>query len=196
MRSSSSAPSWQRKYRRARRLQAITVSLVRERDLASAADAVAARSYDGELTVLTVGRLDAEKNPLLLADIMARLVAGARPWRMVVVGEGAEAPRLAARLDELGLSERVELAGYVPIDGGLLELYRTSHAFLHVSWTEGFPQVLHEAFATGLPAVATAVGGVPAGAAGAALLVAPGDAEPRPRTSSNGSRATRSCAMS
>ena len=169
-------PELARKYRRARRLQAITVSLVRERDLASAADTVAARSYDGELTVLTVGRLDAEKNPLLLADIMARLTAGPRPWQMVIVGEGAEAPRLAARLTELGLSERVQLEGYVPIDGGLLELYRSSHAFLHVSLTEGFPQVLHEAFATGLPVVATAVGGVPAGAAGAALLVAPGDA--------------------
>ena len=56
-----------------------------------------------------------------------------------------------------------------------MELYRSSHAFLHVSWTEGFPQVLIEAFASCLPVVATAVGGVPAAAGGAALLVAPGD---------------------
>ncbi len=170
-------PELARKYRRARRLLTITVSLVRERDLTSVPAALAARDYGGELTVLTVGRLDAEKNPLLLAEVMALLVAGERRWRMVVVGEGPEEPALAERLGELGLSQQVELAGYVPIDGGLLELYRRSHAFLHVSWTEGFPQVLQEAFATGLPAVATAVGGVPAGAAGAALLVAPGDAE-------------------
>jgi glycosyltransferase involved in cell wall biosynthesis len=64
----------------------------------------------------------------------------------------------------------------VPIDGGLLDLYRRSHAFLHVSLTEGFPQVLVEAFASGLPVVATAVGGVPEAAAGAALLVQPRDA--------------------
>ena len=31
-----------------------------------------ARSYDGELTLLSVGRLDPEKNPLLLADVLAR----------------------------------------------------------------------------------------------------------------------------
>ena len=169
-------PELARKYRRSRRLLAMIVSLVRERDLADAAGAVAGRDYGGELTVLTVGRLDAEKNPLLLAEIMARLVAGERRWRMVVVGEGAEAQALAARLVELGLEDRVELAGYVPIDEGLLDFYRSSHVFLHVSWTEGFPQTLHEAFATGLPAVATAVGGVPAAAAGAALLVAPDDA--------------------
>ena len=51
----------------------------------------------------------------------------------------------------------------MPIDGGLLELYRNSHVFLHVSLDGGFPQVLVEAFASGLPAVATAVGGVAGG---------------------------------
>ena len=83
---------------------------------------------------------------------------------------------LRARLAELGIASRAEVRGYVPIDGELPELYRSSHALLHVSWTEGVPQVLFEAFAAGLPAVATAVGGVPEAAGDAALLVPPGDA--------------------
>ena len=49
--------------------------------------------------------------------------------------------------------------------------------FLHVSWTEGMPQVLLEAFAAGTPVVATAVGGVPEAAGDAALLIPPGDAD-------------------
>ena len=61
--------------------------------------------------------------------------------------------------------------------GIVLEVYRRSHALLHVSWTEGVPQVLFEAFAARLPVVATAVGGVPEAAGGAAILVPPGDAE-------------------
>lgn len=171
-------PELERKYRdgHARSVLATTVSLVSERDLALAPEAIAARHYDDQLTLLTVGRLDAEKNPLLLADIMAELQAGERRWRLLVCGDGPLREQLQARLSELGLLDSVELLGYVPIDGGLLDLYRSSHAFLHVSWTEGFPQVLVEAFATGLPTVATAVGGVPAAASGAAVLIEPGDA--------------------
>ncbi|HMH46139.1 MAG TPA: glycosyltransferase [Solirubrobacteraceae bacterium] len=171
-------PELERKYRdgHARSVLATNVSLVSERDLALAPEAIAARRYDDQLTLLTVGRLDAEKNPLLLADIMVELQAGERRWRLLVCGDGPLREQLQARLSELGLLDRVELLGYVPIDGGLLDLYRSSHAFLHVSWTEGFPQVLVEAFATGLPTVATAVGGVPAAARGAAVLIEPGDA--------------------
>jgi glycosyltransferase involved in cell wall biosynthesis len=171
-------PELERKYREghARSVLATTVSLVSERELAGAADAVAARNYGGELTLLTVGRLDAEKNPLLLADIMVELQAHERRWRLLVCGDGPMREELQERLSELGLLDRVKLLGYVPIDGGLLDLYRSSHAFLHVSWTEGFPQVLIEAFATGLPTVATAVGGVPASANGAAVLIEPGNA--------------------
>jgi glycosyltransferase involved in cell wall biosynthesis len=57
-----------------------------------------------------------------------------------------------------------------------MELYRSSDVFLHVSWTEGVPQVLFEAFAAGLPVVATRVGGVADAVGDAALLVDPGDA--------------------
>jgi glycosyltransferase involved in cell wall biosynthesis len=169
-------PELERKYRRARRLLQTEIPLISQRDVAGPGD-VAARSYDGELTVLTVGRIDTEKNPLLLADILARLLEGGGDWRLVVCGEGPLRGALERRLQELALRERVELRGYVPVNDGLLDLYRRSHAFLHVSLTEGFPQVLNEAFASRLPVVATAVGGVAAAAGKAALLVAPRDAD-------------------
>ena len=158
-------------YASARRLLTAYVSLVHERDIAEPLD----RDYGGELRVLSVGRLDAEKNPLLLADVLARLRAGGDRWHLIVVGDGPLATPLRDRLAELGLLDAAELRGYVPIGDGLEALYRDSHALLHVSWTEGMPQVLLEAFAAGLPAVATDVGGVRAVADGAALLVGPGD---------------------
>ena len=62
----------------------------------------------------------------------------------------------------------------MPVDDGLMDVYRTADVFLHVSWTEGLPQVLFEAWAAGVPVVATAVGGVPAAAGDAAVLIAAG----------------------
>src|SRR4051794_22007601 len=52
-----------RRYRRSRLVVPIAVTLVDDDDVV-AEDALDARSYDGELRVLSVGRLDAEKNPL------------------------------------------------------------------------------------------------------------------------------------
>lgn len=169
-------PDLARHFKSARRLLVIAISLVRERDLTAPGDA-RRRAYDGELRLLSVGRLETEKNPLLLADILLDLRARDPRWRLVVCGDGPRQGDLAARLEELGVAEHAELRGYVPIDGELPELYRTSHAFLHVSWTEGLPQVLFEAFAAGTPVVASAVGGVATAAQGAALLVPPGNAD-------------------
>ena len=129
-----------------------------------------------ELRVLSVGRLEQEKNPLLLADVIARLTAADPRWRLIVCGEGPLEEPLRRRLRELGAADHAELRGYVAPDRGLRDVYRSSHALLHVSWTEGLPQVLFEAFAARLPVVATAVGGVPAASGDAALLIEPGDA--------------------
>jgi glycosyltransferase involved in cell wall biosynthesis len=169
-------PALARNYRHARALLPISVSLVSEEELAAAGE-VKDRAYDGVLQVLAVGRLEAEKNPLLLADVLARLGAGDPRWRLVVCGEGPMEAALRARLVDLGVEEFAALRGYVPIDHGLLDVYRESHLFLHVAWTEGFPQTILEAFATQLPVVATAVGGIPAEVGDAALLVPPGDVE-------------------
>jgi glycosyltransferase involved in cell wall biosynthesis len=175
-------------FSRARHLLPISVSLVRDSDIADPAEA-ASRAWNGERTVLSVGRLETEKNPLLLADVLARLTPNpaqaAEPpasghgndWRFLICGEGPMEDELRGRLRELGVEDRAELLGYLPIHGGLMDRYRSVNAFLHVSWTEGMPQVLLEAFAAGTPVVATAVGGVPEAAGDAALLIPPGDPE-------------------
>ena len=166
-------PDLERRYRHAIAALGIYVSLVDESAIEHAQES---RDYSGELTVLSVGRLEREKNPLLLADVLALLREHDPRWRLVVCGEGPMREELLERLDRLGMTEYADLRGYVPMDDGLDRFYRECHLFLHVSWTEGMPQVLLEAFAARLPVVATAVGGVAHGAGGRALLVPPGDA--------------------
>lgn len=162
-------------YSRAPRLLELTVSLIASEQIVDEADALE-RSSAPVRELLTVGRVDREKNPLLLADILALLLQDESDWRLTIVGEGPMSGQLRERIDELDIGGRVTLRGYVPIDGELPDLYRAAEAFLHVSFTEGVPQVLFEAFAAGLPVVATAVGGVASAVGDAALLVGPDDA--------------------
>jgi glycosyltransferase involved in cell wall biosynthesis len=154
------------------------VSLVRSGDVVSLEEALA-KPWEGGLRLLTVGRLESDKNPLLLPEVLAALRQDDPHWTLDVVGDGELRGAVRRRADELGVSSALELAGYVPHGSELRAAYRRSHLFLHVSLTEGLPQVLVEAAASGLPIVATEVGSVrdalADGAAG--LLVPPRDAD-------------------
>ena len=171
-------PDLARSYERSRAVLALTVSLVSEEDIVEPEAALARWDAEGPRRIVSVGRLDAEKNPLLLADVLARLRRDGADWRLVVCGDGPMSEQLDERMAQLGVREAADLRGYVGQGHELRAVYRSGHALLHVSWTEGLPQVLFEAFAAGLPVVATAVGGVEAAAGEAALLVAPGAADP------------------
>jgi glycosyltransferase involved in cell wall biosynthesis len=158
------------------RVLAMTPSLVRAADLV---DQPPERDWTGEIELLTVGRIDPEKNPLLLIDVLAALER-ARPgrYRLRWAGVGPLTDAVRDRAADLEVGDRIELVGYVPFGPQLLALYRQAHAFVHVSFTEGVPQVLAEALASGTPVIATDVGGVAAalehGEVG--LLVPPADA--------------------
>jgi glycosyltransferase involved in cell wall biosynthesis len=163
-------------YSRSPRLLEIAVSLVEANEIVNP-ETAEQRSYNGGLQILSVGRLDEEKNPLLLAQTLRDLSNRGGRWKLTVCGEGPMADDLEAELERLGIADRAELRGYVAQDDGLGRVYRDSHAFLHVSWTEGLPQVLLEAFAAGLPTVATDVGGIRQAVGDAVVLIPPGDPE-------------------
>ena len=157
------------------RLLVMTVSLVREADVV---DRPPAKDWLGPLELLTVGRLEPEKNPLLLVELLAELERrDPGRYQLTWIGRGALEAAVRSRASELRVEHQLELIGYVPFGRELLERYRRAHAFVHVSLTEGLPQVLLEAHASGTPIVATDVGSVrvalDAGAAG--ILVPPSD---------------------
>jgi glycosyltransferase involved in cell wall biosynthesis len=131
----------------------ITVSLVRANDVAGC---VPERDWSAEIELLTVSRLEPEKNPLLLVEALRRLECE-RPgrYRLTWIGRGVLESRVRRRAAELGVAERLNLCGYVPFGPRLMALYRRAHIFVLVSLTEGVPQVLVEALSAGTPSQRT-----------------------------------------
>jgi teichuronic acid biosynthesis glycosyltransferase TuaC len=78
----------------------------------------------------------------------------------VFVGDGPLKRHLVQMVQAIGVAAHTHFEGAVPREKVRL-WYRNSSLFILPSLSEGQPQVILEAFADGLPVVATSVGGVP-----------------------------------
>lgn len=129
-----------------------------------------------EVVLITVGRLVPVKDHRTLIEGLHHLAGDPAPWRLWIVGEGPERPALEGLVAESGMAGRIEFLGQredVP------DLLGQSDLFLLTSLNEGFGLVLVEAMASGLPVVATDVGGIPevVTAEETGVLVPPSDPE-------------------
>ncbi|MGE0099211.1 MAG: TIGR03088 family PEP-CTERM/XrtA system glycosyltransferase [Hydrogenophaga sp.] len=110
----------------------------------------------------TVGRLQTVKNQPLLARAFVRLLRehpqAAQRARLVVVGEGPLRQPVEAILAEAGMQDLAWLPGSRDDVAAVL---RMLDCFVLPSQAEGTSCTLQEAMASGLPAVATDVGGTP-----------------------------------
>ena len=106
-----------------------------------------------------VGRLDRQKDPLLLIDAFKRASALAPNLRLLVVGDGALRTQVEERIESAGLSGRVSLLGAQP-PARIASLLSASDLFVLSSAYEGMPIAVLEALAAGLPVVSTDVGEV------------------------------------
>jgi len=80
--------------------------------------------------------------------------------RLLVAGEGPEAPRLRRYAQALGIAPRVTFAG--PVFGNdKVKLFAGADVVMLPSYSEGLPYALLEAMAAGIPVIATPVGAIP-----------------------------------
>jgi glycosyltransferase involved in cell wall biosynthesis len=133
------------------------------------------RSDRGRRTVLFLGRLDAQKGVETLLAAWGEVAARLPEAVLLIGGQGPQEGALRALTAQYGLADRVRFLGPVPDPEAYL---RAAAAFVLPSWYEGMPNALLEAMSTGLPCIATTIGGTLDVAADEreALLVPPGDA--------------------
>jgi len=127
----------------------------------SPGDRAVARALLGRATeerlVLYVGRLARGKGLTTLIEALARL---GDTTRLALVGSGALAPGLATLARRLRVDDRVHFAGEAP-HGQIATWMRAADVLALPSEAEGFPNVVREALACGLPVVGTPVGDLP-----------------------------------
>jgi len=131
-------------------------------DIASRADTAGGP----KLRLLTVSRIDPRKGLRTLPAAVATLAALGHDVTLDIVGPtigqigDEERAAIVAAAGRLGVADRVNLRGAIPIDR-LLPLYQEYDVFaLPTQPGEGIPRVLLEAMAAGLPVVTTDVSGI------------------------------------
>ena len=100
--------------------------------------------------VIAVGRLDYQKSFDRLIQVWEKVHQQMPDWRLDIFGQGEWQEMLQGMIDERGLQETVKLNGPTKNIG---QEYSESSMIVMSSHYEGFPMVLIEAMACGLPAV-------------------------------------------
>ncbi|MDP3794486.1 MAG: glycosyltransferase family 4 protein, partial [bacterium] len=111
----------------------------------------------GRKAVLFIHRLSRRKGADLLPEIIREL--DDEHSVCFIIGEGPERRAIESRIKNYGLKERARFCGAVP-NRDLYQYYAVADALIMPSREEGFPRVLLEAMAFGVPFVASDVGGV------------------------------------
>ncbi len=139
------------------------------------------RPEDGPLELLAVGRLVAKKGYPVLLDALATAVCRGSRIRCRILGGGPMRAEIEERIARLGLGGVVSLLG-ASTQERVAAAYASADAFVQASVVladgdrDGIPNSLLEAMASGLPVVASDVGGIgEVVGPECGLLVSPGD---------------------
>ncbi len=104
--------------------------------------------------LIAIGYLRWQKGYTYLLEAVSCIFNQYPDYSLVIIGDGPEKEAIIDRIEELGISDKVNLAGIVTRQR-VMELLNESKIFVMPSLSEGLPKVLLEALSCGTPAVIT-----------------------------------------
>jgi glycosyltransferase involved in cell wall biosynthesis len=113
------------------------------------------------LRLAWAGRLAPGKGLEVLVDALALLVAEEQAGHrveLVILGDGPARGSLEVRATRLDVADRIHWLGYVGDRATYMDALASCDLFVFPSPAEGFPKVVLDAMAAGLPVVATPIG--------------------------------------
>jgi glycosyltransferase involved in cell wall biosynthesis len=135
----------------------IVASLVEPEELRGPAEQPWAPLLDrAPFRLVWAGRLVGGKG----LEAMLGSVAAEPTLELELLGDGPDRERLVELASTLGAGERIRWSGHIAERATYLDHLAAADAFVFPSPAEGFPKVLLDAFAVGLPVLATPVGAV------------------------------------
>ena len=117
------------------------------------------KTFEKPYKILFCGYMVKYKGPYELLDAIPEMLKYETNLNFIFMGDGPELENLKNKSRELGIEKNVCFTGDKSGEEKY-NIFKSSHIFVLPSYTEGFPNVVLEAMATGLPIIATSVGGV------------------------------------
>ena len=114
---------------------------------------------ENEKIILFVHRFSPVRKSLFYMPYILTDVLKDKNNKCVVIGGGPELEEFIIQVEEMGLTSQFKILGEVP-NSKIQDYYTISDIFINPTYTEGFPRVLIEAMASGLPIITTNAGGI------------------------------------
>ncbi len=111
-------------------------------------------------TFVCIGRLAPQKGHLMLVDAFAQAIKSGVDAKLVMCGDGDLRPAIESRAAAAGISDRVEITGWID-EAEVRRRLLSSRCMILASFAEGLPMVIMEAFALGRPVISTSIAGIP-----------------------------------
>jgi glycosyltransferase involved in cell wall biosynthesis len=114
------------------------------------------KKFNLPFILVFVGRIEQDKNPLLLPVILKKIQEKGYNVRLKILGDGPLKEKLIEKINKLNLEKLVDFYGWVKDKEKIFEILDESSVLLLPSIAgEGTPLVFFEAFSRGLPIIST-----------------------------------------